>query len=391
MLPDDYCITEGISNPIAAQILDFCDDGLGDDLFAAVATTSEPLAASSEDGSSSSTATPPPSSYSNEITAAAATAFSPLLSFDSTLLSALLEQEQNPNQDTELLPPIDDGTFTSPAYYPDASEANVEQFSQIQVPEHTAEAVPPVQMSTTATALMSLASEYDDECLTAALAGGYMGLDGTLYQQTGVMIPSCNVETPQVGFFNHNNTSNNSMVVMDMNNISGYQRMIEDGLTRTYSNTDSMQGAFTNAAEMQIRENNQHMISGCNESAPTLPSTEGSSLEDSPYKGVRLTAEQRKEKIHRYIKKRNERNFSKKIKYACRKTLADSRPRVRGRFAKNEELCEATRLSSPNHEHYEQITGMKGEDMLDSSEFVAHLSGMNSYSYKCNCTVESWI
>ena len=29
-----------------------------------------------------------------------------------------------------------------------------------------------------------------------------------------------------------------------------------------------------------------------------------------------------------------ERNFERKIKYSCRKVLADSRPRVRGRFAK---------------------------------------------------------
>lgn len=32
-----------------------------------------------------------------------------------------------------------------------------------------------------------------------------------------------------------------------------------------------------------------------------------------------------------------ERNFERKIKYSCRKVLADSRPRVRGRFAKNED------------------------------------------------------
>lgn len=37
----------------------------------------------------------------------------------------------------------------------------------------------------------------------------------------------------------------------------------------------------------------------------------------------------------RYRQKRHERNFSKRIKYQCRKTLADSRPRVRGRFARN--------------------------------------------------------
>lgn len=33
------------------------------------------------------------------------------------------------------------------------------------------------------------------------------------------------------------------------------------------------------------------------------------------------------------------------MKYACRKTLADSRPRVRGRFAKNDEFEEPMRRS----------------------------------------------
>ncbi|KAJ0983933.1 hypothetical protein J5N97_002289 [Dioscorea zingiberensis] len=51
----------------------------------------------------------------------------------------------------------------------------------------------------------------------------------------------------------------------------------------------------------------------------------------------RYSAEERKERIERYRHKRNQRNFHKKITYACRKTLADSRPRVRGRFARNGE------------------------------------------------------
>ncbi|XP_039136680.1 zinc finger protein CONSTANS-LIKE 5-like [Dioscorea cayenensis subsp. rotundata] len=51
----------------------------------------------------------------------------------------------------------------------------------------------------------------------------------------------------------------------------------------------------------------------------------------------RYSAEERKERIERYRSKRNQRNFQKKITYACRKTLADSRPRVRGRFARNGE------------------------------------------------------
>lgn len=42
--------------------------------------------------------------------------------------------------------------------------------------------------------------------------------------------------------------------------------------------------------------------------------TEITSLEDPAYKASKLSAEEKKEKIHRYLKKRNERNFSKKIK-----------------------------------------------------------------------------
>ncbi|KAK1361163.1 CCT domain-containing protein [Heracleum sosnowskyi] len=48
--------------------------------------------------------------------------------------------------------------------------------------------------------------------------------------------------------------------------------------------------------------------------------------------------EARKEKLSRYRAKRAKRNFGRKIKYACRKALADSQPRVRGRFAKTEEI-----------------------------------------------------
>ncbi|XP_078180889.1 uncharacterized protein LOC144574724 [Carex rostrata] len=56
-----------------------------------------------------------------------------------------------------------------------------------------------------------------------------------------------------------------------------------------------------------------------------------------PSKVTRYSAEERKERIEKYRNKRNQRNFQKKITYACRKTLADSRPRVKGRFARNGE------------------------------------------------------
>ncbi|CAI0450457.1 unnamed protein product [Linum tenue] len=72
------------------------------------------------------------------------------------------------------------------------------------------------------------------------------------------------------------------------------------------------------------------------------------------------TAEERKDRILRYLKKRNQRNFNKTIKYACRKTLADRRVRVRGRFARNssselsEEDVVTQRRPSENdgHQHY---------------------------------------
>ncbi|XP_057417619.1 two-component response regulator-like APRR9 [Lotus japonicus] len=67
--------------------------------------------------------------------------------------------------------------------------------------------------------------------------------------------------------------------------------------------------------------------------------SEGPVLEESNFKVGRYSAEERKERISKYRAKRNQRNFNKTIKYACRKTLADNRPRIRGRFARNDETC----------------------------------------------------
>uniref|UniRef100_A0A5B7AME9 Putative CCT motif family protein isoform 2 n=1 Tax=Davidia involucrata TaxID=16924 RepID=A0A5B7AME9_DAVIN len=143
-----------------------------------------------------------------------------------------------------------------------------------------------------------------------------------------------------------------------------------------------------NSSELQAPSNEgQHLVSGGGSSTPLA--SEISSLEDSTFKVGKLSVEQRKEKIHRYMKKRNERNFSKKIKYACRKTLADSRPRVRGRFAKNDEFGETTRTTCSNHEEdTDEDVVVKEEDDI-SSDIFAHISGVNSF--KCNYPIQSWI
>lgn len=50
-----------------------------------------------------------------------------------------------------------------------------------------------------------------------------------------------------------------------------------------------------------------------------------------------ITTEERREKLSRYRNKKTKRNFGRKIKYACRKALADTQPRIRGRFAKTDD------------------------------------------------------
>ncbi|KAF3580418.1 hypothetical protein DY000_02029660 [Brassica cretica] len=106
---------------------------------------------------------------------------------------------------------------------------------------------------------------------------------------------------------------------------------------------------------------------------PPLGPVEVTGLEDSTLnKVVKLSTEQRKEKIHR-------------------KTLADSRPRVRGRFAKNDEFGELHKHGSSSH-HYEEdedAVGVKDEEQLvDSSDIFAHISGLNSF--KCNYPIQYW-
>lgn len=60
------------------------------------------------------------------------------------------------------------------------------------------------------------------------------------------------------------------------------------------------------------------------------------------------TSEDRLQKLSRYRNKKSRRNFGRKIKYACRKALADSQPRIRGRFAKTEDAdsCKSLQQTS---------------------------------------------
>ncbi|XP_060180339.1 zinc finger protein HD1-like [Lycium barbarum] len=147
-------------------------------------------------------------------------------------------------------------------------------------------------------------------------------------------------------------------------------------------------------SELQaLSSESQHLVSGAG-CSNTL-ATEITSFEDPSYnKTGRCSPEARREKIHRYMKKRNERNFSKKIKYACRKTLADSRPRVRGRFARNDEFGEASKANSCGTIEEDTISTedymtMKEED-VESLCIFPHIIGVNTFKINY-CIKQSWI
>ncbi|CAN1279109.1 Zinc finger protein CONSTANS-LIKE 3 [Linum perenne] len=159
-----------------------------------------------------------------------------------------------------------------------------------------------------------------------------------------------------------------------------------------YCPNDSLQRSF-NPSDLEVETRRQlshlllyHFVFVCLQTT-----TELTNLEESSFKVGKLSVEQRKEKINRYMKKRNERNFSKKIKYACRKTLADSRPRVRGRFAKNDDFGESNRAASGIHEDDDdgEVAVKEEEEMVNSADIFAHISGVNSF--KCNYSIQSWI
>ncbi|XP_059664561.1 uncharacterized protein LOC132310405 [Cornus florida] len=76
--------------------------------------------------------------------------------------------------------------------------------------------------------------------------------------------------------------------------------------------------------------------------------SESSFMVGEIFKVRRYSAEERKERIHKYRAKRTHRNFNKTIKYACRKTLADSRIRIRGRFARSDEIGEISKAANMN-------------------------------------------
>lgn len=60
-----------------------------------------------------------------------------------------------------------------------------------------------------------------------------------------------------------------------------------------------------------------------------------------------ITVEERRQKVLKFLEKRKNRIFKKRISYACRKRVADSRVRVKGRFVTKEQ---AAKLAKPQND-----------------------------------------
>lgn len=100
--------------------------------------------------------------------------------------------------------------------------------------------------------------------------------------------------------------------------------------------------------------------------------SESSMIIESMSKACKYSPEEKKERIERYRSKRNQRNFNKKIKYECRKILADSRPRIRGRFARNDEIEKNPQLQWSN------VSGEEDEE--DDDNWIDFLDSFSEHS-----------
>ncbi|XP_010533642.1 PREDICTED: uncharacterized protein LOC104809375 [Tarenaya hassleriana] len=99
------------------------------------------------------------------------------------------------------------------------------------------------------------------------------------------------------------------------------------------------------------------------------------SSSESNLKVGRYSAEERRERISKYRAKRTQRNFTKTIKYGCRKTLADNRARIRGRFARNDEVVEIPKnsFSFATEDDDDNLWNLEGLHVEDHETFAGSL------------------
>ncbi|XP_012488170.1 two-component response regulator-like APRR3 isoform X1 [Gossypium raimondii] len=113
---------------------------------------------------------------------------------------------------------------------------------------------------------------------------------------------------------------------------------------------------------------------------------ENSLMKKPGFKIGRYNPEERQERISKYRAKRNQRNFNKRIKYACRKTIADNRPRIRGRFARNDETVEIQKApcSTRHEEEFELWALHEVEDETMAIGTFMNSFSLHQFQYSCH-------
>ncbi|CAL9223956.1 unnamed protein product [Arabidopsis halleri] len=187
---------------------------------------------------------------------------------------------------------------------------------------------------------------FDGHNQTASMARSYSAIENAgRYMQRSFSSNSVQGKPNQVPFNIPMMDSSN----LNYNNLSSPENAFFSGQMRRVYSTGDLQNNF----EMQRSSENS-----------TVPFSE-----EQNFKVGRYSAEERKEKISKYRAKRNQRNFTKTIKYACRKTLADSRPRIRGRFARNDEVLEIPNIEDDDSELW-KLDGLHEKEEAFVSSFV---------------------
>ncbi|XP_060170234.1 zinc finger protein CONSTANS-like [Lycium barbarum] len=149
-------------------------------------------------------------------------------------------------------------------------------------------------------------------------------------------------------------------------NMDGFCPLVSSPTGFIDSETSSVR-KVSSTGDLQV----MHLLMQHNHRSESTLSSESNSIIEGMNKACRYSPEEKKERIERYRSKRNQRNFNKKIKYECRKTLADSRPRIRGRFARNDEI-----ERNPQNEYWNQSRLEEGEE--DDENWIGFLDAFSS-------------
>ncbi|XP_044485181.1 zinc finger protein HD1-like isoform X2 [Mangifera indica] len=414
---------DDISSPIIAQIFDFCDPELFSETLQNSEVTSSNCCYDQENSSYTNNPTSLPTdvdkfnnnnSYHDNTNANTSTS-TPATTATSTTTTATTYNTDNNSSNNNLSTIFDsqdkiDNDISASIDFSSSSPFSVNPFLSTQQYQFDFSSVQPHQIPISEVNVDGLSSQYpvepvppcllgprhqplpsvfEEECLSSVPSYASCSFFGpaemTTYMPTATMTAA--LSTDSEGIFTGGILRGSDFQLQDLD----YQ-----GDNGGIYCPDSLQSVLNPADLQALSGDSQQLVGRASSSTPMA--SEISSLEDSTFKVGKLSVEQRKEKIHRYMKKRNERNFTKKIKYACRKTLADSRPRVRGRFAKNDDFGETHRTPCSNHEEddEDELVVVKEEDAMNdsSTDIIGHITGVNSFKYNNfpnNYSIQSWI